>query len=262
MTEALRFKVADLVDEVIVMERLARKFLAAEAGEILPKVKEQFETLFHQTHKTTIAVDAGWPIRTKPCNGGYERDEGGTRKDLFAELVFKWELCPLGTATGKGQRHRQVEIAGIASSVVRLKIIRDESDVTIASWRMEFGDSASPGAFFHAQIPDTMESAGSDQCPPELNMWPPWLPIPRLPILPITPMLALEFTLGELFRDGWRTHLASGGHDVSHWRSLQTKRLVNYFEWQKKNAQTSGPGSPLLGVIDAKPKYNLFLHDA
>ena len=43
-----------------------------------------------------MSVGPQWPIKTIACNGGYERDDGGAHKDLFAELVFQWQT----TATG------------------------------------------------------------------------------------------------------------------------------------------------------------------
>ena len=259
MTASLRFEAADLVTEVDLMQKLAGKFLLADATEILLGVKEQIDRLRYSTQETTIAVNANRPIRTKPCNGGYERKNGGARKDLFGELLFKWELRPLGKASNKRAAKRQVEIAGIASSVVRLRIDHQGEKVVVASWRMEFGDGNSPGAFFHAQIPDTLGGSSQEEEPTCKQMWPSWLPVPRLPIPPITPMLALEFILAEIFQEGWPAHLASGGYDVDRWRVLQRRRYVSYFEWQRKNVETSGQGSPILAIKDAKPTSEFFV---
>ena len=255
MTAPLRFRVVDLADEVELMQKLAVSFLEPGVNGVLSNVKDDIETLYHRTQVISISVDANWPIRTVPCNGGYERNEGGTRKDLFGELLFKWELHPLG-ARG---RKRQVEVAGIASSVARLKVDHQGHEVAIASWRMEVGDLNSPGAFFHAQIPDSLGGSGqpaNSACP---QMWPPWLPVPRLPIPPMTPMLALEFMLAEIFRDSWLQHLESGGYEVDRWRTLQQERFERYFEWQRKNAEVSGEGSPILAIRDAKPDPELLL---
>ena len=81
-----------------------------------------------------------------------------------------------------------------------------------------------------------------DEIVSAFRKWPHWLPVPRLPIPALTPMLALEFTLAEIFQDCWPRHLASGGYEVDKWRALQQRRYVSYFEWQKKMAETSGPG--------------------
>ena len=259
MPQPIRFKVAELVEEVALMEQLAGKFLDNANPGVLAHVKDQLEQLRYAQQKIKVATTAGWPIRTMQCDGGYERKEGGQRKDLFGELTFQWELKPLGPASRGRGTSRLAEIAGIASSVIRLKVVQDGSNVAVASWRMELGDNVSPGAFFHAQIPDTTEPTSSDENQTPPTMWPTWLPVPRLPIPPMTPMLALEFTLEELFRDKWRNHIGGGGHHADRWRSLQRERYVRFYEWQRKVADASGSGSPLLSVIDAKPQFDLFL---
>ena len=238
------------------MEHLAGTFLENEDPGVLANVREQFEQLRYAQQKMTIATNTGWPIRTKPCNGGYERQEGGQRKDLFGELTFQWELQPLGQANRRRENARQAELAGVASSVVRLKVVEDGCHVSVASWRMELGDNVSPGAFFHVQIPDATHSVSEQTTP---TMWPTWLPVPRFPIPPITPMLALEFTLEELFREKWRNHIRGGGHHVEAWRSLHKGRYMRFYDWQKRVAETSGSGSPLLSVIDSKPRFDIFL---
>ena len=259
MTSPLQFYVSDLVAEVSLMEKLASKFLEKEAVGVLAGVKDQVEILKACTQQITVGVDENRPIRTRACEGGYERNKGGQCKGLYGEILFKWELQPKGNPIKKKGGERVVEVAGIASSVARLNVDRGGYKTILASWRMEFGDPISPGSFFHVQIPDTLTpvTAGEDTLPQE--KWPRWLPVPRIPIPPITPMLALEFTLGEIFRDEWRSHLKSGVHEVSSWRSLQTKRYSRYFEWQRTNVEASGLGSPLVSVIDAKPYSNFFL---
>ena len=259
MTSPVQFYVSDLAAEVSLMERLASKFLERESIGILAGVRSQIENLKSSRQQITIGVDESRPIRTIACKGGYERNKGGECKDLYGEILFKWELLPKGSPIKKQGGNRLVEIVGIASSVARLNVERGGCKVTLASWRMEFGDSVSPGSFFHVQIPDTLASAtvGQDNLP--LEKWPHWLPVPRIPIPPITPMLALEFTLGEIFREEWRAHLKSGAPEVNGWRSLQKKRYLRYFEWQRKNVDASGIGSPLVSIIDAKPCSGFFL---
>ena len=259
MTEPLRFEVSELATEVALMQRLAEKFLVADAIDILVGLRDQIDTLRYASRQTTIAIEADRPIRTKRCGGGYERDNGGTRKDLFGELLFKWELRPLGAASKKRGAKRQVEIAGIASSVARLRIDHCGQKVAIASWRMEIGDGKSPGAFFHAQIPDTLrEVIHEEQCTCQL-FWPTWLPVPRLPIPAMTPMLVLEFIIAELFQKGWPEHLASGRYEVNQWRAMQQRRFEAYLQWQRKNVADSGQGSPILATKNAKPGPELFL---
>lgn len=259
MTGPLRFELRELIDEVELMWKLAADFLDDGTAGVLKNVAEQLETLEYRREAATVSVDPAWPIKTIPCEGGYERGNGGTYKDLFAELVFKWQLRPLGGARKKRQAGRWVEVAGITSTVVRLKLNHEGTTVDVASWRMEFGDAVSPGAFFHAQIPDASETSHQEHQASTFGKWPHWLPVPRLPIPALTPMLGLEFTLAEIFQDRWPQHLASGRHEVNRWRALQQRRYVNYFEWQRKNAETSGPGSPILATKHAKPAWDMFL---
>ena len=262
MSGPLRFELAELIREVDLMRGLAAGFLEPDAVGVLFNLREQLETLKYRNcdHTMLIGVDPQRPIGTIACNGGYERNEGGTHKNLFGELLFKWELRPLGAASKKRAAKRQVEVAGTASTVARLRIEHDGHIVDLASWRMEFGACDSPGAFFHSQIPDTL-GASDQQDGPEhpFRMWPTWLPVPRLPIPALTPMLALEFVLAEIFQDRWPEHLASGVYEANQWRTLQQRRFVRYFEWQKANAEKSGKGSPLLATKVAKPASDMFL---
>lgn len=122
MTGPLQFELRELIEEVELMQGLAADFLDESTAGVLKKVAEQLETLQYRRAATTVSVSPSWPIRTNPCKGGYERDNGGTYKDLFAELVFQWQLRPLGDASKKRQARRRVEVAGITSTVARLKI--------------------------------------------------------------------------------------------------------------------------------------------
>ena len=260
MTAPLQFEVHELISEVELMRGLAIDFLEEGSVSVLMNVVAQLEVLRYSEGVTTVAVGPDWPIKTVACGGGYERDDGGAYKDLYGEIVFQWQLRPLGDASKKPQARRRVEVAGIASTIARLKVNEGGTMVDVASWRMEFGDSQSPGAFFHAQIPDAPEGAGQEDgvASPD-RRWPHWLPVPRLPIPALTPMLALEFTLAEIFQDRWPRHLASGGYEVDQWRVLQKRRYARYFEWQRDNAETSGEGSPVVATKRAKPASDMFL---
>ena len=261
MTGPLQFELCELIKEVGLMRKLAANFLDAGTDGVLKDVEGQLENLYsrHEGAIVSVEVKPSWPIKTIPCDGGYERDNGGAHKSLFAELTFKWELRPLGQASKKRKTNRRVAVAGITSTVARLKINHEGETIDVASWRMEFGDDVSPGAFFHAQIPDTLEMSHQEHQTSTIGKWPPWLPVPRLPIPALTPMLGLEFTLAEIFQNRWPDHLTSGGFEVDGWRALQQRRFVNYFEWQKGNAATSGPGSPIVATKSAKPTCDMFL---
>lgn len=261
MTGRLQFDLSELIEEVELMRGLAANFLDENSAGLLKDVADQLGTLYsrHEGAIVSVSVNPSWPIKTIPCDGGYERGCGGAYKSLFAEIFFKWQLQPLGNPRKKRKTDRRVEVAGIASTVARLKINHDRTPVEVASWRMEFGDEQSPGAFFHAQIPVALETSQQECRASTLGKWPHWLPVPRLPIPALTPMLGLEFTLAEIFQDRWPQHLASGGYEVNGWRILQQRRFVNYFEWQTGNVKCSKSGSPILDTKRAKPDCDMFL---
>ena len=106
------------------MEKLASKFLQEDAVEVLAGVKSQIENLKSSKQQITVGVEENRPIRTIACSGGYERNKGGKCKDLFGEVLFKWELLPKGNPIKKQGGKRLVEVAGIASSVARLNVER------------------------------------------------------------------------------------------------------------------------------------------
>ena len=87
------------------MRKLAINFLEEGTAGVLQNVIEQLETLRYRRDETTSCLcrSPDWPIKSIACNGGYERDDGGSYKDLFAELVFQWHLRPLGDASKKAQ---------------------------------------------------------------------------------------------------------------------------------------------------------------
>lgn len=261
MTGPLQFELRELTEEVELMQKLAANFLDEGATIVLKNVADQLGTLRSCRDAITVSVGRDWPIKTVPCEGGYERCNGGAYKSLFAELVFQWRLRPLGQVSKKPQAGRRVEVDGITSTVARLKIDHEGETVDVASWRMEFGDDVSPGAFFHAQIPDASGISQQEHQVGTIGKWPHWLPVPRLPIPALTPMLGLEFTLAEIFQDRWPDHLASGRHEheVNRWRALQRHRFVKYFEWQTRNAKCSKSGSPILDTKRAKPDWDMFL---
>ena len=244
------------------MRRLAEPFLRSDSLGVLDNLYSQLEGLRYRTAPLRLEVPPSWPIRTIECNGGYERNEGGEHKSLHAELVLAWEFRPLGQSSKKRQADRLVEIAGKASTVATLHVSHAEESLKLASWRMECGDDESPGAYFHVQIPDTLTSDSDGDVPlQKFEMWPSWLPVPRLPIPAFTPMLALEFVLAEIFQNRWPAHLASGPYELGEWRNLQRRRLSAYFRWQRDNSDNEAAITPLVGTKNAKPPSSLFLPD-
>lgn len=243
------------------MKGLAEPFLRPDSLCVLDHLNSQIQTLHYGTKPLCLEVKPSWPIRTIECNGGYERLEGGRHKTLHAELAFVWEVCPLGQPSKKSGARRLFEVAGKASTVASLHVTHEGETSKLASWRMEFGDDVSPGAHFHAQIPDTLRSGSETDAPlKELRMWPSWLPVPRLPIPAFTPMLALEYVLAEVFQDQWPARLKSDPHGIGKWRDLQRRRLSAYFRWQQKISNSEDVLTPLIAVKNAKPSPDMFLN--
>lgn len=74
----------------------------------------------------------------------------------------------------------------------------------------------------------------------------------------MSPFLAVDFALGELFQDRWTKHAIKEGHHTNRWRSLHRDRLVRFFEWQAKRVKDS-VGSPWIALKPAKPPRELLV---
>ena len=228
------------------MRQLASSFLLEESLPILGALYDSFTDLSKYKSSVLLEAKPDRPIKTIYSEGEYEKGGGGTYC-IRAELCFVWELQPI---TGR-RSHRYLEVSGKASTVTRLYVNVSGSSSEIAHWRLEIGDSNSPGFHFHAQVPEALNQ--------DDGMWPKWLPVPRLPVPPFTPMLALEFVLGEIFQDRWPAHLNSRSTDgnVEYWRKIHEKRFLKYFEWQRKTIGEST--SPLISLKEAKPGSEVFI---
>lgn len=147
----IQFKIKELYDEFRLMKELAASFLREESLPILDTVGERLTGL--RSHRSPLRLEAkpDRPIKTKDSEGKYEKSGGGGYC-VRAELCFIWELQPI---TGpKGNRH--VEVSGKASTVTKLYADVNGSSSEIAHWRLEIGDSNSPGFYFHAQMPEAL----------------------------------------------------------------------------------------------------------
>lgn len=235
------------------MRQLSASFLRDDSIPILWELHSNLQELQSYSGPVQLVVKPDRPIITRISSGEYEK--GRNRKgrySIYAELCFVWELRPLAKQSSQKGR-RRVQVSGLASTVTKLYKSENESSSKIAHWRLEFGDNDSPGSYFHAQIPETLNKSRSH------DMWPKWLPVPRIPVPPFTPMLALEYVLGEIFQDEWSDHLnqISDRNIVGQWYNIQRKRLKRYYEWQQE--EVDGSASPLIALKEAKPKPEIFL---
>lgn len=245
----IQFEIKELLNEFQLMRQLAKPFLREESLLILDELNGNLKNLRRYKGTMQLEVKPDRPIKTKYSEGKYEKGGGG-RHCIQAELCFVWELKPI-TRQASRRVHRHVQLSGKASTVTTLYAKRDGSSSKIAHWRLEIGDSSSPGFYFHAQIPETLN--------PDDGMWPKWLPVPRLPVPPFTPMLALEFVLGEIFQDEWPAHLNSRSIKTAagQWRNIHKNRFSRYFEWHQQATVESV--SPLIALKQAKPRSEMFI---
>src|SRR5260221_6435991 len=123
-------------------------------------------------------------VRTIATRGFEPGNSGGY--DVCGELAFSWGVT-LTESTRNGPFSKKCfRVTGNASTQIR--VVRCDSDTTIAQWQFEIGAGGSPGTFFHVGV----GHVGGDD-----------LPVPRIPALLVNPTDALDFLFGELFPTEW-----------------------------------------------------------
>ena len=239
---------------------MARHFLAAGGSEVLDGLKGDLQRIGQQTtaHVQELVLR---PLRTEPTRD-YEPGSRSGAQEIYALITGKWELRLVGPAGPQ----RKIAFVGKASAVIELWPKNCSSEEShrlserLAMWRIELGADDAPGCYFHTQI-----LGDRDESP-----FPKAVPIPRLPSPFVTPMAAVEFTLGELFQDRWQEEARRGRDPQRRWRSIQQRRWSNLLTWQKdlvtRHASSpwvesfpSGQSSPWIDLKHAKPPDNLFL---
>ncbi|MGH2617264.1 MAG: hypothetical protein ACRDJC_18685 [Thermomicrobiales bacterium] len=198
----------------------------------------------------STTTDPGFDRRSKTSEGEFEPNGKGARS-VYGEITSIWQIQPVRERGREHQPAQTFMLAGKVSTRVAIReVSRGKGSPELAMWRMEIGDEASPGAFFHIQV-----LGQTNRLPFPQN-----LPIPRLPTVMFTPMLAFDFLLGELFQESWPMNTAGTKHrgDVQRWRAIQLRRLKRLLEWQIDQIQTKG-GSPLSLMKALQPPSDLFL---
>jgi hypothetical protein len=226
----LRFQFKEMQLELEAIRNMARQFLTRDSDLVFQQLRAQLENIARRPGRQsswTLAQDT--PLRTQPSHGRYERSGKGSH-DVVGTLSFVWEI------TAEPNR-RVFALTGNASTVINLSDVATNPPTPLGTWRMEVGDAAAPGCCFHAQI------LGQNPDPP----FPRSLPIPRLPVLPSTPMVALEFLLGELFQTDWSREVGTANTHTRLWAGVQAKRLAAYLRWQQTRIEQA-PGSPWIAL--------------
>ncbi len=232
----LEFRVASLEMELDAMKEMGRKYFDPSALARLDQLRYQLKALFQEGEgRWTIPPDE--PIRTKATNE-YNKGYG---ESVWADVTCVWDLRRV-------PRTQTVRLVGIASSKVSLFRLREGNSERIAMWRMEVGDEASPGTYFHTQI-----LGDRAEIP-----YPEWLPVPRLLGFLPTPATALEFALAELFQEQWAQHTSQMTGQTQLWAGIQRQRMTALFEWHKRILGDEGERVvPWTSFKKAKPDATL-----
>jgi hypothetical protein len=253
--------VLNILRTLCAVKAISRDLIGRESDGVLDDFEQQLRSIRDLAPPNKVAswqIRPAWPLRTTGTSE-YKHGAGGQRR-VFARITCQWDVVPLGAASPKPQNatKRKLELAGIASTRVEVLPEDDETRV-LGWWSMEIAQGAHnvnstirhPGCFFHVQL-----RADTDEPP-----FPHYLEVPRLPVFVSTPMLALEFVLGELFQNDWPKRVERGGHEQDQWRVIQWERFHRLLGWQNLELEKgkAGPASPWLTLKRAIPESDLFL---
>lgn len=232
----LVFQMGELQREIEAIKDFASKYLAAESFERLDRLKYQLGPLT-EAGGGNWSVPRAEPIRTRPIHIHGE----GHGPEVWGELSSTWDLKRVG-------RTRSLRLAGIASACVSIMRLVEGVPERLAMWRMEIGDEASPGCYFHTQV------LGDEGHGP----FPDWLSVPRLPGLVPTPASALEFLLGELLQNEWARLTSQSRGPLELWSAVQLRRLSGLFDWHRRVLEgRAGTVVPWTAMKLAKPDAEL-----
>ncbi|NJL27304.1 MAG: hypothetical protein HC897_05125 [Thermoanaerobaculia bacterium] len=238
----LKFPFKSMIDECALMRSYAKDVLDSETTDILDELKGQLTGL--QNFKTGRGTTR-WELPPERAlrtiwSEGKSQPDGKSGWKLRAKFSFAWDIHPVKKAAG---RPEFFSLDGLASTVVQ---IEDDEERCLLCWATEVGDHQSPGAHFHFQL----KNLGLGTSAPSLD-------IPRLPALLMSPFLAMELAIGELFQDEWRRYALSEKPEVNQWRKIHQPRLESFFKWQMNCLRSAG--SPWIALKAAKPHPDLLI---
>ena len=244
----LEFSFKEVLDEIHAFDRIANRFIAGESAGVLRAFYESLRRIrdARSTDRQRWEIPRRQPVRTIPSVGEYEPGGHGEHT-VYAELSCLWEITPV---VPRKQSHplQIFRLTGIASTEVHLFESRDGEPRELGTWKMEIGDNASPGCHYHVQMRRDVAD------PP----FPRSLSIPRFPIFFVSPLLALEFVVAELFQEEWPRQLRETS-ELGRWRSIHLQRLDQFFVWQLTEVRRGYRlGTPLLQLKALKPESALF----
>lgn len=242
----LIFPFKGLIDECEALKAYARDVLDKRTLSTLSEAKSTLENV--QVSKSTRAVRWGIPEDQPLCtiwSDGESQPKRQSKHKIRAKFSFVWEIRRLDE--GKWKNGKCFLLDGLASTVTTIVDQLDGEERCLARWAVEVGDHASPGTHFHFQV------KGSDDPP-----FPKSLDIPRLPALLMSPFLAIDLALGELFQDRWSAYAVTEGKDTNWWRQIHQDRLLRFFKWQSQ-CVANCVGSPWMALKLAKPHREMLV---
>ena len=241
---------ATLRDECAVLKDYARDVLDKQTISALDEARSTLENI-QTTSPASRTVRWSIPEERPLCtiwSDGESQPRSRSGHKIRAKFSFVWEIRPIDEK--KGKRRKNFLLDGLAST--RIAVVEEvgRCERCLAQWTVDVGDHQSPGTHFHFQL------NGFDRPP-----FPRSLDIPRLPAIVMSPFLAIDFTIGELFQDRWREHAAAETKDSNRWRELHQDRLQRFFKWQEQ-CVAQCTGSPWMALKMAKPPCDLFVREA
>lgn len=243
----LHFRFADLFLELECLQKMAIDFIDPSRSNVLPMLKRTLESIKDQGSSKQVVPWEVRPVsalRTVLSRGGYAPDDQGEH-NVFGEMSFIWEVAPVEPRKGPVSFLRLDGLASIALSIHER--LPDASERELARWRVEVGDHQSPGTHFHVQI--------GYETPP----FPKSLDVPRLPAYPLTPMLAFESLLAELFQDQWRQEADRDTALFRTWNGVHRRRLQAFLGWQQRELEAHKVGTPLAVLKRIRPAIDEFV---
>ena len=236
----LRFSFKDLFHEIECLQRIAGDYIDPRSANALPTLKRTLESIQeYGSHKKIVPWELRpeLAMRTIVSYGGYAPDEQG-QHNVFGEMSFIWDIAP-EESKGPVSFFRLDGRASIVLSIHEQPAAGPSTE--LARWRVEVGDHKSPGAHFHIQV-------GYEKPP-----FPKSLDVPRLPAYPLTPPLAFEALLAELFQDRWRREADGDTQMFRTWNAVHRRRLQAFFRWQQRALAEQTLGTPWSVLKRLKP---------
>lgn len=247
-TRGLILPFKGFIEECEALKAYAGDVLDKKTLDVLAQAKSTLESI--QVGKSTKPVR--WCIpESRPLytiwSVGESQPNRKSQYKIRAKFSFVWEIRKLDEGDWKNGKYFLLD--GLASTVTTIVDEVNGVERVLSRWAIEVGDHASPGTHFHFQV----KGSDDDSLP-----FPKSLDIPRLPAPIMSPFLAIDFALGELFQDRWRRHALAENKNTKWWRGIHQERLIQFFKWQTKCVQDSA-GSPWMALKLAKPPRELLV---